>query len=219
MTTRLASLVLVAACGSAPATAPITNQTATATNRNAIALAVVICDMEPWLGNDDFETDPNARFPGALHDLEKGLDALALPTGSTIAVFGYSTGSHVIVARRPAAGFTGAALGGQRTYRNRIGTDLVQGVVMALDDLERAQEPHEVLVIVGDGNDTNNETAATLLVNAAKRAAAAHVTVRALVWKSAISAEDDIVHKLTPNVKLVANSRELATLLPAAAAP
>jgi hypothetical protein len=214
VTTRLASLVLVAACASAPTTAPITNQTAP--TGNAIALAVVICDMEPWLGNDDFETDPNARFPGALHAIERGLDALALPAGSTIAVFGYSTGSRALVARRPAAGFTGAALGGQRTYRNRIGADLVQGVAMALDDLDRAQASHKVLVIVGDGNDTNNETGAPRLVDAAKRAAAAQVTVRALVWKSGISAEGEIVHKLTADVTLLANPSELEQRLPAA---
>lgn len=199
---RALSIFVLAACGGAPASTPLTN-TAPATDAVAVSLAINL--QEIWVGNEDHETDPAATYRGALHAIEDALDHLSLPPGSTIAVTGFSTGAKQIVAREPANKFRGSDLGIQRAYRGAIGTDLFEGVKLAGEELERTPAARKLLVILGDGNDTNNEHAKPAFAELAKHWAG-RIEVRAIIWKSAISSDSEIVSAIAPGATVTAST-------------
>ena len=209
---RMLVLGVLAGCGSSP---PMTVANTTS-QPSPIALSVVFCEQEAWVGNDDFETRSDMRFVGALYGLERALDTLALPPGSTIAVFGYSSGAGTVVARRPVQGFHGTALGAQTIYKGKIATDLAKGIEIALGELTADGATRKLLVIVGDGND-NHERAISQLADQAKRAAAAHVVIRAVTMRTTVSDPGDMVRTLVPDEKTAATAAELERLVSAAA--
>ena len=206
------ALAVLASCGSSPPT-PVANTTS---QPNPIALSVVFCEQEAWVGNDDFKTRSDMRFVGALYGLERALDTLALPPGSTIAVLGYSSGAGTVIARRPVLGFHGTALGAQASYKGRIATDLAKGVEAALAELMPVPATRKLLVIVGDGGD-NHAQSVGLLADQAKRAAAARVVIRAVTLRTTVSEPDDMVRTLVPDEKTAATAAELERLVSAAA--
>ena len=67
-----------------------------------IAIALVINGQEIWIGNDDIETDENAKYQGVLKTLEAAIDKMGLPNagppGSKGLVISYSVGAEVKVA-------------------------------------------------------------------------------------------------------------------------
>ena len=66
---------------------------------------------------------------------------------------------------------TGGALGGQKDYSGKIGTDMVQGITMAMAELSKVTTARKALIVVGDGNDTNNDAAKNQLAQLKKEAA------------------------------------------------
>ena len=74
--------------------------------------------------------------------LEDARDALASPLGS----------------------LSGSALGTQKDYKDTKGYELVKGVELALAELRKVQNPRKVLIVITDGNDTNNDAAKGQLV-------------------------------------------------------
>ena len=99
-----------------------------------IAIALVINGQEIWIGNDEIETDPNSQYPGVLKNLEGAIDKLQLgnagPQGSKGIVVSYSTGAEIKVPMGDLKLITGAALGSQKDYDGKIGTDMVQGITL-----------------------------------------------------------------------------------------
>ena len=95
--------------------------------KETIAIALVINGQEIWIGNDEYETDPNARYEGTLKNLSQAIDRLQLggagPPGSKAIVVSYSTGAEIKLPMGDLKAVTGAALGTQRDYRGKIGTD------------------------------------------------------------------------------------------------
>lgn len=195
MRIALALAVALAACG-APARAPaqIENR---ARPEAPVTVAFLVNGMEIWLGNEDFETDEAARYPGALHAVKRAIDAARPPTGQGLIVT-YDMAATVVVPLGPIERVTGEALGEQRAYRGRIGVDLVTGVRLALDELAKAPPGERTLVVIGDGNDTNNEVAKGQLAELRARADRAGIRVEAVIWKSAVSAPEDVVSSLDP---------------------
>jgi hypothetical protein len=211
---RSVLVIALASCASSPAPAPeLANNAPPA--EQTVALAIVFNGMELWTGNDDFETDPAARYPGALHDLETAIDHLGLPHGSEVTVIAYATGARVVVPWTRVEALHGSQLGDQHAYRNQIGDDLVQGVIVGLGALERVTDPRKVVLVLGDGNDTNNEAGKAELARQARRAVAAHVAVAAIIWKSAVSSETEIVDTLAPGPKTIARPVELGPAIAA----
>jgi len=112
-----------------------------------IALAFVISGQEIWMGNTDYEQDPNARFHGAFHELRRAFDNLPFetlgPAGSRALVVTYDTGARVSVSASDLKSLDGRALGTQTDYKGKIGTDLVQGVTLAVAELGKILEISE----------------------------------------------------------------------------
>jgi len=177
-----------------------------------IAIALVFEGAELWIGNDDFETEPQATFKGGLHAIAAGFDRgrTQLPGDSTAVAIAYADGTRIVVSLGPAENVSGKALGNQRTYRNWFGSDLVQGVTLGLAELAKSRAERKVLLVIGDGNDTNNDTGKQRLAELAKQAASAHVQPIAIVFKVPLSADGNVITALAPP-HVVATSDELAT--------
>jgi hypothetical protein len=184
-----------------------------------VALALLVAGAEVWMGNDDIvpANDP-ARYMGALKGIRAALDRAPMtgrPGGSQGMILTY--GSKVQTQQRlgPIEKLDARAMGDQRTYYGTVGTELVSGVRSALAQLAQVDAARRVLVIVGDGSDTNNEVASAQLRDLAKQAAERHIEVHAIVYKSALSAEETVIAELAPRATTATTSDELTTQLAA----
>ena len=175
--------------------------------KETIAIALVINGQEIWIGNDDYEQDENAKYAGVLKNLEQAIDKLQLgnagPPGSKGTVISFSTGAELKVPMGDLKLITGAALGGQKDYHGKIGTDMVQGITMGIAELSKQSTARKALIVVGDGNDTNNEAAKVALVDLKKQAKAQNIQLFAIIYKSAVSSEGAVVTTMIPNAKVV----------------
>jgi hypothetical protein len=171
-----------------------------------LAVALVINGQEIWIGNDDYETDENAKYAGVLKNLAQAIDKLQLgnagPPGSKGLVVSYSTGAEIKVPLSDLKAITGAALGGQKDYYRKIGTDMVQGITMGLTELSKAPTARKVLIVVGDGADTNPEGAKAQLKDLKEQARKENIQVFAIVYK--LNAETPVVlTTMIPGLKTV----------------
>jgi len=168
-----------------------------------LALALVISGQTIWMGNDEVETDPAARYPGMLHAIASAIDGLHLadvvPARSVGLVVSYSTGAAIQLPMAPIAQLTGQALGTQADYRGKLGDDMVDGISLALAELARSSAPHKALIVIGDGNDTNPDRAKAALLDLHKRALAAGVQVYSIVHKTLLSQEGVPVVSFAPS--------------------
>ena len=214
---------LVASCDGAstpPAHPSVANTTPPAAQPAPIALAILFNGQELWAGNDDVEKDPVAKMPGALHDLERGIDALRLPPGSSVTVVSYSIGAKTVVPWTRGEDMHGNLVGDQHAYYQKLGNDLAPGVATALDALDHSPITRRALIVVGDGSDTDPAKARVALAADARRAAAAHVAVAAIIWKT--KGELDympvVVDVLAPSPHKVADVGQLPAALAEAVA-
>ena len=142
-----------------------------------------------------------------LKNLEAAIDKLQLgsagPPGSKGVVVSYSQGAEIKVPMGDLKLINGGALGGQKDYYHKIGTDMVQGISMGLAELSKVSTARKALIVVGDGNDTNNETAKTALADYKKQAAAQKIQLFAIIYKSATSSEGAVITTMIGNAKTV----------------
>lgn len=214
---RLPALLLVtilAACGGSSKPASLGNQGTGGTS--AVAVALVVSGNEIWIGNEEHEKDPAAQYPGALNGLRAALakdpPARAFGAGSQGVVVTYGTGAAIRMPLGPLEQLGPDTLGKQADYRSKLGSDLVLGVQLALAELEKSSAPRRILVVIGDGNDTNNEAAAPVLAEIQK---STKTEIHALVYKSAVSADTNVVKALDPNMQTINSADGFAAALAA----
>ncbi len=178
-----------------------------ADGKETIAIALVINGQEIWIGNDEVETDENAKYAGVLKNLEAAIDKLQLgtagPTGSKGMVVSYSQGAEIKVPMGPLDKITGGALGGQKDYRGKIGTDMTAGISMAMAELSKVTTDRKALIVIGDGNDTDNDKAKVSLAQMKKDAAKQNIQLFAVIYKSAVSVEGNVITTMIPTAKTV----------------
>jgi hypothetical protein len=188
-----------------------TRQVAFRDGTEPIAIALVVSGQEIFVGNDQYETDEAARYGGALDAIETGIDRADLadlgPPGSRALIATYGVGAALRVPPGPLADLRGAALGREHDYRGQIGDDLVAGVTLAVAELSKIPTERKVLIVIGDGNDTNPETARPMLAELKRRAAAAGIETFAIVYKTAVSAETTVITAMIPRT-ITVNSRD-----------
>lgn len=179
-----------------------------------LTVAVVLAGQEIWIGNDTFETDPAATYRGRLRDVVDAFDqtppALHFPADSRGVIISYATGARVVRAFGPLEGIRGEALGVQRDYRGATGSDLVRGIMLALEEIPA--NALGVIVVVGDGNDSNNDEARARFVEMRRVIARRGIAVHALIVTSEVSPDGEVMSVLTPNVHPV-SKRSLAAVL------
>jgi hypothetical protein len=182
---------------------------------DTIAIALVINGQEIWIGNEDVEQDPAAQYQGVLKNLTSAIDRLKLgeagPPGSKGLIISYSTGAEIKVPMSPLKELTGGALGGQKDYRGKIGTDMVQGITLGIAELSKASTVRKALIVVGDGNDTNNDLAKAQLADLKKQAAKQNIDLFAVIYKSAVSMEGSVITTMIPTAKTVNSIEGIAS--------
>jgi hypothetical protein len=175
--------------------------------KETLAIALVINGQEIWIGNEDVEPEDAKKSPGVLKNLEAAIDKLELgkagPPGSQGVVISYSTGADIKLPMGPLSAITGGALGGQKDYYGKIGTDMVQGITLGLAKLKEVSTARKALIVVGDGSDTNNDAAKGQLAELKKQASADHIQMFAIVYKSSVSPDNTVITTLIPGVKTV----------------
>jgi len=173
-----------------------------------LALAIVYNGQEVWLGNETFEADDGARFIGALPGVRAAIDEIAAqryPAGSQVALVAYATGAAIRLPLSPIASLHGSVLGTQLDYRNQIGTDLVTGIEQGIRQLEMSRTPIKALIVIGDGNDTNNEAAKPALAELKKHAAREGIQTFGIIYKGVLSDEGQVLTAMISRTQTVAS--------------
>lgn len=179
-------------------------------DRPPVALAILYSGNEVWCGNEEHERDPNATYHGAFHDLRAafahGVPPEAFPDGSVATLISYAENLVVRYPMGPVRGLDERAFGVQRDYRMSLGNQLMLGVDRAIGELEAVRARRRVLVIIGDGNDTNNVVAVQHFHDLQADLGRDHIDAYAIVVKSTLSPDEQIVSALTPQVDLLTSS-------------
>lgn len=166
-----------------------------------VALVFVLHGTE-FLGHSMYYDDPWSDYPDHFKPLSAALGNLGLatrlPAGSEALLVSYAADAAIKTRWKPAASFNGEDIGAAIDYKGRTGTSLVAGVDLAIGELERKKDVSKLVVIIGDGNDTNNDVGRASLA----RVASDHpeIAFAALVIKTPLSHEGEIVSELTTTV-------------------
>jgi hypothetical protein len=189
-----------------------------------LAVAIVMNGGEFWIGNDDIlPPDDPVHCPGVLKSLEAALDKLSFkdagPTGSLGTVVTYADKIVPRIPMGPLANITGGALGSQTDYKGTQGLELVKGIETALADLHKAQTSRKVLIVVGDGKDTNPEAAKGQLAALKKQAAQDQVQTFAIIYKSCEIAQQEnnpvVINAMVQAVSTVNSADSIASSIAA----
>ena len=183
-----------------------------------VAIAFVIAGSEIMMGNDSFvsaqEPDSYYGYHIALVAGLSGMDlANAMPRGSSGMLVTYDHHARTVLPMGPLAKLDGSALGEQKDYYARVGTELVAGVRTGIDALSATRANHKVLIVIGDGNDTNNETAPAQLAELKRRAAREHIHTYALIYKSQLSSEGNVITSLVHGAQTLSTHEGLVDAL------
>lgn len=181
-----------------------------------VAIAVVINTWEIWVGNDHVVADDDpSRYPGVLEPLEAALDGVhfteAGPPGSKGMVVTYADKAAIKVPMGPLSNITGSALGSQKDYIGTKGDEMVKGIELALGELHSVTASRKVLIIVCDGNDTNNDLAKLALANDKKLAAKDRIQTFAIIFKGALSDPGNVIANMVPGATTVNTAENIAS--------
>ena len=180
----------------------------------SIAIAFVIGGGEIMMGNSTMITeDDPTHYDGYLSSLKAGLAALdlghAMPVGSQGMLVTYDTTTSVRVPMGPIAQLAPAVIGTEKDYYSHVGTNLVDGLQVAIDALVKVPATRKILIVIGDGNDTNNEAAARTFVELGDRVKRAQIQIHSLIYKSPLSSDGDVMSILTDDNQTIASRDDL----------
>jgi hypothetical protein len=186
-----------------------------------IAVAIVMNGWEMWIGNDkevpSITEDNPSRYKGVLIELRAALDKLdfknAGPAGSVGMVITYGDKPVIRADWRPLSEITGSSLGTQQDYFGTTGVELVQGVTLALAKLHARAEPRKVLIVVCDGNDTDNDKARTAFVNLKRQAKDDQIQTFAIVYKGTLSGEGNVIAGMIQQTSQVTTAENIASTI------
>jgi hypothetical protein len=169
-------------------------------DREPIVMALVYCGQAVWIGTSQYREGDDG-FAGVLPTLEESIDAAHVadrwPRGSKAIAISYGTGARIELPMQSIERFSGSALGHESDYRDNLGSDLIAGVERGFAALEAEPIRRRLLVVIGDGNDTNNQTAAPRLRQLAARALRSNIDIMAIISRSELSPDGNIISSLT----------------------
>ncbi len=191
-----------------------------AAGTEAIAVAFVFMGQEVWIGNDEIEGENStASHIGILKNLKQALQtvpfATAGPVGSKGVLISYGDKAEVKVPMGPIANITPEALGTQKDYLKKFGASMVEGISLALSELHNVTAARKAMIIVCDGNDTNNETAKAQLQNLKKQALNEKIQTFAIIYKGELSEAGNVITTMIPTAATVANAEGIASSIQA----
>jgi hypothetical protein len=94
-----------------------------------------------------------------------------------------------------------------------MGSDLVNGIELAMVELDKTSASKKVIIIIGDGNDTNNDAAKTELAKLKTDLAADQITPYAIIYKTDLSDAANVVKILVPDAVTINSSGDLPVKL------
>lgn len=182
-----------------------------------LALALLVSGWEVWMGNEDIvpANDPS-RYTGALKSIRAAFERAPLtgfPAGSKAMFATYDSNARIRIPMGPIEILDARALGVQQDYYGTSGGELVSGVTVAFTELARVEGARRVLVVIGDGGDTNNEAANLQLPELAKLAAELDIEVYAIIYKAPLSDEANVIAVLDPKASIAASTDEITAQL------
>ncbi len=185
-----------------------------------IAVAFVINGQEVWIGNDEIEAEESpARHLGILKNLKQALQtvpfATAGPAGSKGVLISYGDKAEVKVPMGPIGNITAEALGSQKDYYKKFGTSMVEGINLAVSELHNVTASRKALIVVCDGNDTNNEAAKAQLQNLKKQALGEKIQTFAIIYKGELSEPGNVITTMIPTASTVSNAEGIASSIQA----
>lgn len=120
-----------------------------------------------------------------LAAIEKALDATGLdkacPPDSFGSIIAYAIDTQTKVAMGPLARIKGHQLGVAKDYKGKKGASLATAVTLAFSELDKLDAPRKVVIIVGDGSDSDPKAP---LAELKKDAARQKIQVFAVVTKT-----------------------------------
>lgn len=185
-----------------------------------MAIAFVMNGQEVWIGNDEIEpADSPARFLGALASIKEAITnadlAHTVPAGSVGLLVTYGDVARLRVPTGPIEGFDAKELGTQKDYYGKVGTEMVQGIQLAMMELDKTTAATKVMIVLGDGNDTNNEAAKPQLQLLKATLAAKRITPYAVMFKGSLSDPASVITTLVPTARTVSGAANLSVELAA----
>ncbi|MGE3546425.1 MAG: FHA domain-containing protein [Kofleriaceae bacterium] len=183
-----------------------------------IAIAIVFNGQEVWIGNDDIEPeDSAARYLGILKNLKLALQSVpfanAGPPGSKGMLIAYGDKAEVKVPMGPLANITSESFGTQKDYYKKLGSALVEGISLAVSELHNVTTSRKALIVVSDGNDTNNDAAKAQLAALKKQAAADKIQTFAIIYKGPVSEPGNVITTMIPTATTVNNAEGISTTI------
>lgn len=177
--------------------------------RSSDTVALVYCGMEHWIGNDQNPQlapgDPS-RMAGALPALTAALEQADLahtaPPGMQGILVSFGDHVKVRVPRGPIATLNAGTLGKQADYMDEQSANLIRGISVAVDELEKAPPGTKVLIIVSDGTDENMAQAAKQIPALKQRLSTLGIKASSLVYKGRLSESGDLLVDLTDDHSL-----------------
>jgi len=197
--------VSIAAQASMPLTAKPTMAISFLVLTNAVFGGGLVSDRD-W--QVDEHRRPLAAFASAVEHAE--LATLAGPN-SHFEIIGYSTGAQTIKRWTPIAELRADSFGVAKDYELRIGSDLVTGLDTAIDSLERVTAERKVLIVIGDGADTNNDTARDSLPDLGIRARYDNIETYAISMKTEISPDTTVIADMIEGAQVATGRDGIAT--------
>jgi hypothetical protein len=163
-----------------------------------IALVFVVSGAEHFMG---LAPDIEKGEADGLERVAMGFDLAqfgnGLPKGSLGGVVVYDTGARLLVPLGPIEKLEGNVLGKKQDYFGKIGSDLEKGILLGLEQLEAANVPRKGMIVIGDGNDTNNDAFRANVHAIGQRAAKSGIALYALIYRGAVSESSSVIQMLT----------------------
>lgn len=209
-----------------PPIASVTNDPIPEIRKGTISIAIVMNGWELWVGNDqevpELKLDDPSRFPGALIALRAALDTNKIgswgPAGSQGMVITFGDKPVVRVPMGPLDNVSGSSLGTQKDYFGTTGVELVSALRLAVAELEKTSTTRRALIVICDGNDTNNEAARSQLEALKKQAAQDGILTFGIIFKATLSGEENVLRMMIPDYKQIVDAKELDAAVAAIAA-
>jgi len=176
-----------------------------------LGIVIIVEVHGVWIGNAGVveESDPGF-YPGVYKELTAAIDGLnkAGPPGSKAAIVTYGKGAQLAEMGVVDLGnLTGAGMGTQKTLAGgeptgQTNRDLVAGITEGAALLNtKMGTSRKVLVVFGDGQDTNHDQGLAQLGDLGKKLSADRVDVYAVYLESTLEGDPNGFKKLTKNVQ------------------
>ena len=175
-----------------------------------LGVVVLVEGHELWMGNESYAENDADKAVGVFSKLGGAFDAIskAGPPGSKGELVIYGKGATVKQPLGDLTQLTGDKLGSQKDYQGTTTRELLAGVSQAYADLQKMSTSRKVLIIIGDGTDTNPDAAKPQLADFKKKLEAAHVEVFAIFYQvEGFDGDVSVVKAVAPSVK-TANSMD-----------